>query len=338
MVVPQETGNLFNNQSMSRGNVMSRSLSSRTATFFALLFILASSLIPPSSNGQLRNSIDTKEPIAPTETAPSKHLLWRMTGDSNVVYIMGSIHLLPKDFYPLDPLLERAFDSSDALVLEMALDSTSLPAIQQKLRTTGRYNDGRTLANVLSAETYAMLEKRFQEMGIPAARFQTLKPWAARLLLSQIAMKSQGNDDIVPGVDIHFSQRAGQTGKKIMGLETVETQIDIFDKMPLEKQEADLRKELEDRDSSESSLKELADAWRRADLNEMQALDEKLKESDPALYRKIAVDRNNAWLPQIEQFAKEGKRYLVVVGTLHLAGEDGVIEQLRRKGYRLEQL
>src|SRR5687768_9868749 len=69
---------------------------------------------------------------AKTPKQSERHMLWRVQSDSSVVYVMGSVHVLPKKFYPLDTILERVLDSSDVLVLEVKLDEESQNAVAQK--------------------------------------------------------------------------------------------------------------------------------------------------------------------------------------------------------------
>jgi uncharacterized protein YbaP (TraB family) len=65
-----------------------------------------------------------------------------------------------------------------------------------------------------------------------------------------------------------------------------------------------------------------------------------MKREYPQLYRHINVERNDAWVPKLEQRLRDpGKDdTLVVVGALHLLGSDGVVEKLRAKGYRVERI
>lgn len=307
------------------------------AAIFSGILLLSMVLISPFSIAQGVHSLEKNGGSQQSSPAPDgKRLLWRMQRDSTVVYIMGSMHALPKEFYPLDNLLERAFDSSDVLVLELKMDSSSMPAIIQELVTRGKFSDDQTLKGSLSPETYSLLEQRFQSLGLPIAKVEKLKPWAVNVLLSHFAAQ-KANLEWEMGVEQHFIRRAESEHKRMMALETAQVQIDVFDKMPIHSQEALLRATLEDEGRPEEKLKVLATAWRRADFNGLQELIDGTKK-DSILYQHMLVDRNNAWVPQIEGFLNEKGRYLVVVGTAHLIGDDSVIELLRRKGYRLEQM
>ena len=80
-------------------------------------------------------------------------------------------------------------------------------------------------------------------------------------------------------------------------------------------------------------------AWRSGDLEALEELaGTPLREQFPRVYQSLLVARNNAWMPQIESMAGSPEIELVLVGALHLAGEDGLLAQLARRGYLIRQM
>jgi uncharacterized protein YbaP (TraB family) len=264
-------------------------------------------------------------------------MLWRVESDSTVVYIMGSVHALPKSYYPLDTILDRSLDSSDILVLEVDLDEGAAMQLAQRVMTGAVLDEGQTLSSVLSKKTYAMTKARLKKSGIDIAMFERLEPWAVGLMLMGLELRTTGfSGDL--GVDAHFSDRARSESKEVIGLETVEDQLGVFESMAPPTQEEFLRQMLTDGDATSSTLKGLAAAWRRGDLKSTEKSLAQMRR-DTSFYQAMLVNRNRAWLPKIEAFLNDSsRRYLVVVGAAHLVGRDGVIEMLKAKGFTPVQM
>jgi uncharacterized protein len=79
-------------------------------------------------------------------------------------------------------------------------------------------------------------------------------------------------------------------------------------------------------------------AWRHGDAKRLAALLSEEYTAFPSLYRPLVTDRNLRWLPQIEALLKEDQNCMVVVGALHLVGQGGLLELLRKQGYKVTQL
>lgn len=275
---------------------------------------------------------------AKTPKQSERHMLWRVESDSTVVYVMGSVHMLPKNYHPLDTILERSLDSADVLVLEVKLDETAQLALAQRMMTDAVLEEGKTLEDVVDAKTYALAATRMKKHGLDIALFERFEPWVVALTLTGMDLRSTGFSGEL-GVDAHFSARAAAESKALEGLESVEDQLDLFDAMSPATQAELLRQTLEGNDATSASLVKLAHAWRNGDVKALErlALDEMRKDS--AFYHAMLVDRNRAWLPKIERYLNDAsRRTLVVVGAAHLLGPDGVIAMLRERGYDPVQL
>src|SRR5690606_30079998 len=84
--------------------------------------------------------------------------LWEVRSGGNTVYLLGSIHILKKDAYPLDPAIYEAFDAAKTVVFE--IDLSELMQANVEMMTRGMLPRGRTLADVLPADLYAELERK----------------------------------------------------------------------------------------------------------------------------------------------------------------------------------
>jgi uncharacterized protein YbaP (TraB family) len=139
------------------------------------------------------------------------------------------------------------------------------------------------------------------------------------------------------GVDMQIALLAQGDGKPLQGLETAADQLRLFARLSMDEQREMLRSILDEKDPI-SQLREIVTAWRSGDTATLEKELRKGAEESPELFRKLTTERNLRWLPQIEKMLQDPKDdYLVVTGALHMVGRDGLVELLRRKGYRVEQ-
>ena len=275
--------------------------------------------------------------LAVAQAAQAKTFAWKATGRGGVVYLIGSVHLLSQDFYPLNPALESAYKDSDLLVEEIDLAEMLNPSSQLQILSRGMLPSSTPLDKVLSAATYALLNKHITSLGLPAGPFKMLKPWAVALMLSALEMQKAGFDPEL-GIDKHFYDQAKTDGKSVQGLETAEYQIARFDGMTMEQQDHLLAETLKDVETEQANTKKLVDAWRTGDVPNVERLVLSELKQEPLLYQRLLVDRNKNWLPKIEALFSRRGHALVVVGAAHLVGPDGVVEMLKARGYTVEQM
>lgn len=268
-------------------------------------------------------------------------LLWRASDGDNSVYLLGSFHLLKPGDYPLAASVDEAFDDAESLLFELSPAEMSDPALGQKLATAARFADGRSLRESVSAETWARLEAYAGARGIAIENLHGFEPWFVALTISIIEMQRTGLDPSL-GLDRHLMERAAKAGKPASGLETGDMQVALFDGMSEDEQRQSLEETLGELDGFEAEIDRLHGYWRSGDGDGMfDEMGAEMRDKYPKLYRRINVDRNRAWLPRLEQIlarSGDGNDALVVVGSLHLLGPDGVVELLRAKGYTVERL
>ncbi|OFV92531.1 MAG: hypothetical protein A3G76_11600 [Acidobacteria bacterium RIFCSPLOWO2_12_FULL_65_11] len=276
--------------------------------------------------------------LAPLHAIPqTRSFLWKATNGRGVVYLVGSLHLLTKDYYPLAPALDAAFKDSDLLVEEADLGEMLKPEAQLSVVVRGMLSGNQSLDQVVSPATYALVSKRVAALGMPIEPLRRFKPWAIALTILGFEWQKAGFDPEL-GLDKHFYDRARVEGKTVQGLETIEYQISLFDGMTRAQQDRLLAESLKDSEAELANVRRLADAWKRGDLPEVERLVLRDLSDDRDLYRTLLVDRNRSWLPKIEAlFARRG-RALVVVGAAHLVGPDGLLAMLRAKRYTVEQM
>lgn len=270
-------------------------------------------------------------------TGDAKSFLWKVQSSKNTVYLLGSIHFLKKENYPLPARIEASFNDARKLVLEIDLASLDPQAAQQMMLVKGMYADSRTLPESISNKTYAWLEKRTKEIGLDIQALKGFQPWLVALTLSTLKLQKMGYDPSY-GIDHHFAERAKKENKEIVALETWEYQINLFAGMSPKTQELLLLRTLTDLELMEREVTRIIRSWTSGDTKSLESLLLQSFVEYPEVYRRLISDRNRNWLPKIEKFLEQGENYLVVVGAGHLVGKEGIIELLKQKGYSVDQL
>lgn len=251
-------------------------------------------------------------------------------------YLLGSLHVLSPDYYPLSPAIERAFTQSMVLIQEVDIDEMTNPAVALPLIGKAMFVDGRTLDQVIAPDLYKQVVERGEKAGLPAAAIQQMKPWMAAASLTLPSLKAAGfNVDL--GIDKHFFDRAKAAGIERRALETVAYQFDRLDQMPPPVQEAMLRAVIADIDTKLASVRTIADAWAQGEIATMERLSLGAMRESPELYERLLVERNRNWVVPVEACLNEKKACFVVVGAAHLVGPHSLVALLREKGHSVEQ-
>jgi uncharacterized protein YbaP (TraB family) len=275
--------------------------------------------------------------IPAVEAQATRNFIWKVTGPGGAVYLVGSVHLLTKDFYPLSPALDTAFKESDLLVEEADLGEMEAPASQLKLLTRGLLPANQSLDAVLSPATYALVTKRVADLGMPIEPLKRFKPWMLALTLVELEWQKAGFDASL-GLDRHFYDRAQTDRKAVQGLETIDYQLSLFDQMSADEQDRMLADSLKDLDKERANVLTLTNAWKAGDAPTVERIVLEDVKEDRAMYERLLVNRNRNWVPTIEALLSRKGRAFVVVGAAHLVGPDGLISLLKAKGYKVEQL
>jgi len=268
----------------------------------------------------------------------SKSFLWKVQSKTNTVYLLGSIHFFKKELYPLPRSIEDAFDQSATLVVEANVNDTRQMDLQQ-LVTKAIYADDDTLVKHVSKETFELIKKRAQGLGIPVELINKQKPWFLGLMFSSVELIRLGFDPN-EGIDRYFLSKA--TGKKkIVELESLEYQIDLFSNLSDQEQEQFLLMILSDVNTLGKEFNSLLEAWTSGDTKGVEKIMTQSVTEDKSLspiYEVLINDRNKRMASKIEDFLKTKETYFVIVGAGHLVGEKGIVEILKTKGYSVEQM
>ena len=244
-------------------------------------------------------------------------------------FLLGTIHSADPRVTAIKPAVAQAFAQAPVFVMEMDLNVESFLTMGASMMFT----DGRDLERLLGREDFRKLAVAVAQHGIPEQLLRRMKPWAVLALLSQPKPQS--------GVfmDMLLYQRATAAGKTIVGLETAQEQIAVFNQMPMADQLALLRASLDQADQMAAMQERMITTYLTGDLDAIAALTQEFIGPDPSglnrrFLQRLNDERNDRMLTRMTPHIDSGGAF-IAVGALHLTGERGLIRQLRARGYRL---
>lgn len=260
---------------------------------------------------------------------------YRISKGNEQHWLLGSIHAGKPSLYPLPEPVERAWQQSRALVMEV--DMTHISQAQwQEMGAITRLVDGKTLKDHLPMDLYRRTLIAAGQNGLTEAMLAPLRPWFAAITLTQAALERTGYRGEF-GVDQHFARRANDGGKPIVGLETLLEQLGYLASVG-DNQTLMLESTLDELPELEKGFTEVMAAWQNGDQATLINL---LKEemAPPKLQawleQTLLAERNRNWVKKWPGLPNES---FIVVGALHLYGEQGLLALLEQQGWRITPL
>lgn len=255
-------------------------------------------------------------------------LLWKIEGKgiSQPSYLFGTIHMTSQDKFEITEATKKAFNTSEQIVLELDMDD---PQMQVQMMQQASMKGGVTLDSLLSEKHYKMMDDKVKAtMKVSLDMFKT---WQPMLISSFLYM------DMIEGTPASyegsFVQMAKEGEKEIFGLETIADQIGAFDAMGYESQADYLADMLDDWDKTVKEFTMLQDMYFEGNIQKLYDYSAGQFGEGEAL-EAFLDNRNKSWIEPIGEFAKD-KTTFIAVGAAHLAGENGVINLLKKAGYKV---
>lgn len=275
-------------------------------------------------------------------------MLWRVDDnglDSKTPqYLFGTIHIPDPRVTTLHPAVEQAFAGSELVLTELKLDMSMMMAAAQASLLPEQQKLSEQLTPALRAQLATELKAISGQLK--PAMFDRLKPWAlaSQLALLPIQLKHPG----VPALDFQLAQRAESEGKQNDGLEQLEEQLGIFDRLNQGEQLALLQETLDGlakaRKTGDDVVERLTKAYLQGDEAAVQTLLEEFEGDNKALNDKLSKalldDRNQVMTQRLvaRMKAQPTTRLFVAVGTAHLIGDKSIVALLRKQGYTVTRI
>lgn len=269
-------------------------------------------------------------------TSHAETSIWQVSNGKNTVYLGGTFHMLKPSDYPLPKEFEQVYKKVNWLVFETDIDQLGSPEFQQKFIKAMSLPSGQILADQLSPQAYSGLIRYASKNNIDTGRLQHFKPQMIGLIISLEELKKFGLT--AQGVDDFMGDKARTDGKMVTKLESIDEQINYIATMGQGNESALILQTLDDIKDLPQDLTSLSNAWRSGNSQNLFETGIKpMMEDYPQVYRSLLVERNNNWLPKIERLISQPEQKFILVGALHLVGEDGLLKQLKNKGYQVQQ-
>ena len=298
------------------------------ALAFLLIFSFLVSCKTKDSNSQADG-----EPKAVLIKHPER-MFWEIKKGDASIYVLGTIHVADKDFYPLEDRILEAFDKADRLVSELGgKKEKEMETLQEKLeiRILQNFNPKKDLSNFLSEDEINVIKQELGEnIAVPLLKFN---PWVLTLALNQV-LYAKADLDPQNGIDMHLLNRAGK--KNIEALESIDEQLDLLSSGTFEEQLKALKEtidELQNADKTIDWLTKLKKLYLENNTEELKDFIGSLLDMSEGISNDALLkDRNIVWSDKFEEYLNKGGTTFVFAGLAHFLGEDSVFEQMRIKG------
>lgn len=263
--------------------------------------------------------------------------VWKVDYNNNSLFLAGTIHVLRASDYPLPKSFNDAYQQSSLIIFETDLNKMKSADSVNKMLRSVKLNDNKSFYDQLTPETIKRLERYSIENSINLSQFKQFKvPFVALSLLIAELQKQGVNQS---GVDDYFNQQATIDAKETQGLETIDQQISFLSNMATGYEDEFMLQTLDDIKEIPLLFDSMISSWRNGDLKAIESLFiTPTQKQFPNLNQQILVSRNHEWMPKIKQYLFTPEVEMIMVGSAHLAGEEGLIHLLKQSGYTITQL
>ena len=299
-----------------------------------------------SHESEADSSSQTNESEA--DAAEITPAMWLVTSpDGDTMYMMGSMHALKEECYPLPDYVTDAYESADILAVECDIADSS-KSVSAALKYTDKltYPSGETIADHISSKAYDGISSYLAYMGDDISNYEIYQTWYLSSLLESIALSDSGLDSSL-GFDMQLLTMAHKDDKEIYEVESMELQYEmligfsdeIYDLTFLSYSE-------ESADEIKQEYIDLYEAWKSGDTDAVEELNtadlSEMSDEQVEIYeeynQKLLYDRNEAMALTAQELFSEDEQVLFVVGEAHFLGDGGILDLLEEDGYEVERV
>ena len=268
--------------------------------------------------------------------AVQKHCLWEVKTSTNTVFLLGSLHLMKSDAYPLATEINAAYSLCSRVIFETDMGAMQDPAVLTRMLDMGQYPEGQSLLQNIPGDMRLALQKRMTDLGLPMEQFIRFKPWFLAVTLTTLELQRLGFSPL-NGIDIHYYSRAQADDKEIGFFEPIEYQLDLLGKMSADDQNDFLGQTLKDLEIAAEMAGDMMRYWQKGQVDKLYSLLFKSFRDYPKIKERLLLERNKDWVKQIETMLEAPENVFIVVGAGHLLGPRSVVALLKQKGFEVRQ-
>ena len=275
--------------------------------------------------------------VAAPAAKPFSHgLLWRVSRDGvPPSYVFGTIHVADPRVLEVPDAVTRALARSKHYYTESYLGAREAARFFE----AAQFEDGRRLEPLIGAQAYAQVAAQLRERDVPDEVIARIKPWAALANLTVTPEDYEGTT-----LDQKLAEAARQRHIRVLGLEGIEEQISVFERIPLDTQVELLKHALAHRDELAAMIEPVIQAWMKRDLAGIRAVSERIEARYPdmaehyrILFKRIVENRSIVMAHRLFIPLREGRAF-IAVGADHLQGERGLLALIQEQGYRVTRV
>jgi len=275
----------------------------------------------------------------------SKGILYEVKGGDNEVYLFGSLHYGYENMYPLDDAVYEAFEAADVLGMELDMEELTEAEISDEFAEQGMLEDGTQMSDHVPEEVFDQIVEEVEVFGITEADLNLFAPWFGRELLTELLFEEIEYSPEY-GIESYFMEKAEDM--EVIGLETVKDQLEPNHLLSEKSQILQLEntiEEVQDVESTQEELEKMIAGWKageRENLEEIrvESIEEAETESLEEYHRAMYDERDVQMAAEIETLLENGedKTYFITVGSLHLVGDNSIVELLKEEGFQVEKI
>ncbi|MCP9756158.1 TraB/GumN family protein [Lacihabitans sp. CCS-44] len=268
--------------------------------------------------------------LSNTVFAQEKGLLFEISGNDlqKPSYLFGTMHLLCEGDFEMSEEMISKIKSSEILAMEMDLDD---PTMAFKMMGKMKMKGDTSLSDLMQEARYDSLRSYLKDsLNLPPMMFQKTKPF---LIYSLVLTKLLPCKTLMLENEI---MKIGK-GKKVVGLETLDFQMDLMDKLSYQVQADYLLETLADKQKSIQEFKEMTEAYKKRDLDILLKSIDAEKGMMADFENEMLHKRNLAWIPEIKKLISD-KSTFIAVGAGHLGGDKGVLQLLKNEGFTIKTI
>ena len=283
--------------------------------------------------------------VAAVALGAQAQLLWKVSvnGLQKPSYIFGTYHLAPLSTKDSIAALPQAMQDAQQVYGEVVMADMMKPEFLALMQQQMMLPADTTLKSLFTQEQYETVGRLVKEyMQMDLAMLDRLKPAALVQQLSVLfCLKHTPGFNPQEQLDTYFQQEAAKQGKKVAGLETIQSQVDVLYGTPLRRQAENLYCMASDTAKQIRQANELVSAYAAQDIDRLLRLMEEKEgtscDPQPEEMAQLLYNRNENWVKQMPAIMQAAPT-LFVVGAGHLPGDKGVLRLLQEQGYTLEPM
>jgi len=274
---------------------------------------------------------------AAADAKAARPAMWQVSDRDTNIYLFGTVHLLPPGTQWRTPRLEKAAREAGTLVVETIIDEKNPRAFAAELARLSVRPGLPPIVDRVRPEKREALRGVIAKAGIPEAALNNMETWAAAFALLQLQFKELGVSG-TDGVELTLRQAFTTAGKPVQQLETNAQQLGFFDSLPEVAQRELLEGAIESPAAAKRQFDAMLAAWMNGDVEAIGRTFNAEFQSSPELKEILLKRRNATWAWWLHSRLGQPGTVFVAVGAGHLAGEDSVVELLKKRGLKVKRV